>query len=147
MMVKVINYFGSLLLAFSLCLVLSVSPDRVNAAEILSFADTPVDGEKTKSEEKKASSEAKPDSTLIDEKMIDGKEKPTAEKPTKIENRNQTESSLSYNFVFYLMYKFKFDEIFQISKSNQEVNRIPDKTMLYERGKRLFHKLIQEFEL
>ena len=57
-------------------------------------------------------------------------------------SNNASPSIFSYNFVFYLMYKFKIADILNISKENNKVFVLPDESSVLVKGKTLLLKLI-----
>ena len=56
-------------------------------------------------------------------------------------SENASPSIFSYNFVFYLMYKFKIADIFNISKEKNTI-AVPNESSLIANGKRLVNKMI-----
>ncbi len=96
-------------------------------------------GDENKDDNKK--DVVKSDSTLLKGESINKSIVPSAEKKPKIEKKS--ESALSYNFMFYLMYKFKIDEIFNLSKRKSKVS-VPTESVIYERGKYLVNHMLNE---
>ncbi len=75
-------------------------------------------------------------------KNVNTTSKPTI-KQKKIKQDN-SESVLSYNFIFYLVYEFKFSDIINFDKGGESQNTIdrPFEDILYDKGKSLFNWLI-----
>jgi len=75
-------------------------------------------------------------------KNVNATSKPTI-KQKKIKQDN-SESVLSYNFIFYLVYEFKFSDIINFDKGGESQNTInrPIKDILFDKGKSLFNWLI-----
>ena len=68
--------------------------------------------------------------------------KNSTENPSEVKkSENSSPSIFSYNFVFYLMYKFKIADIFNISKENNKI-MVPDESSLISNGKRLISTIV-----
>ncbi|MDN5216367.1 hypothetical protein QQ020_30140 [Fulvivirgaceae bacterium BMA12] len=81
----------------------------------------------------------KTDSLKSSEKVVEGKKTTTPTKVKKPDNTSQ--SAISYNFLFYLMYKFKIADILNISKEKDAIN-IPGNSSIISNGKRLADRII-----
>lgn len=81
----------------------------------------------------------KTDSLKSSEKVVEGKKTTSPPKVKKSDNASQ--STISYNFLFYLMYKFKIADILSISKEKNAIN-IPGNSSIISNGKRLADKVI-----
>ena len=65
------------------------------------------------------------------------------ENQSKVKKSNNSSPSIfSYNFVFYLMYKFKIADILDISKEKNSAAILPNESTFLLSGKRLVNKLI-----
>ena len=144
-MAKLAKYFSLpvLLLIFAL-----VSPEPVRAE-----VDPSIEGEKTEKAAKKPDEavkktekdELKPDSVeQVSTNPEDGA-KNTSEKTQQLKKKESSGTMLSYNFVFYLMYKFKIEEIFNLSdKKNQ--SELIDSDALLLKSKQWIVDKIQRIE-
>ncbi len=58
--------------------------------------------------------------------------------------QDNSESVLSYNFIFYLVYEFKFSDIlnFEKGRESQHIIDRPIEDILFDKGKSLFNWLI-----
>ena len=56
-------------------------------------------------------------------------------------SNNASPSTFSYNFVFYLMYKFKLEDIFGISKEKNSIV-VPNESSIIANSKRLINSMI-----
>ena len=78
------------------------------------------------------------DSVKTPEKVIE-KTTPTEKNTQQV--KKQKSSTLSYNFVFYLMYKFKINEIFNLSRKSDNV-LIPDNNTILTKTQKWVMELI-----
>ena len=85
----------------------------------------------------------KKDSTKSANKNISQAKKATKGNSEVKKSNNASPSIFSYNFVFYLMYKFKIGDILDISNEKNKVFTLPGESSVLMRGKLLLLRLIQ----
>ena len=81
--------------------------------------------------------------SLKSAKKIGANTTKSADGQSKVKKSDNTAPSIfSYNFVFYLMYKFKIADIFNISKEKNQAIKLPDESSIIVNGKKLINTFL-----